>query len=297
MAKEIETIDIPMIDTMLQKVLGTSDYSDLRRMGGLTNHTYKVTFLNGESYVVRIPGEGTEDLINRRDERISTELACQIGIDAQLLYFGRDGSKVSRFIDGAKTMSSQTIGESENLIRVAGVLRRLHTCGENTNVPVEVFDMAAAYERIIDSNCVALYDDYEMVKKRVMEMKDYVDSQGVVPKVPCHNDPLCENWVLGGNGQMYLIDWEYAGMNDNMWDLADVSIEAGLTPAQEDILLEAYFERVPTARERDRFRANKLYLDYLWSLWGKARVPFDGEEMEAYALERYLRLKKNLDSN
>ena len=45
MAKEIETIDIPMIDTMLQKVLGTSDYSDLRRMGGLTNHTYKVTFL------------------------------------------------------------------------------------------------------------------------------------------------------------------------------------------------------------------------------------------------------------
>lgn len=295
MIKEIISKDIPAVKEILQKVLGTTEYSDLRRMGGLTNHTYKVTFQNGEAYVVRIPGEGTEELINRRDEKCSTELACRLGIDAPLLYFGEDGTKVTRFIHAARTMNNCTVGLEENLVRIANVLHKLHTCGEKTNVIFEVFDMAADYEKIISSNHVTLYDDYGQIKERVMEMKAYVDSQGEIMKVPCHNDPLSENWVLDGDERMYLIDWEYAGMNDAMWDLADVSIEAGLTASQDEILLNAYFDRNPTTQERSRFHANKIYLDYLWTLWGKARVPFDGEEMEAYALERYNRLKKNLE--
>ena len=154
--------------------------------------------------------------------------------------------------------------------------------------------MASSYEKIIEKGNFKLYEDYSQVKERIYKIKQNFDQKGNVWHVPCHNDPLCENWVLSGNGQMHLIDWEYAGMNDGMWDLADVSIEASLTHRQDVSLLTAYFERKPTLDEWERFCANKLFLDYLWTLWGKARVPFDGESMEKYAAERYARLKENL---
>jgi thiamine kinase-like enzyme len=79
-----------------------------------------------------------------------------------------------------------------------------------------------------------------------------------------------------------------------MWDLADVSIEAGFSDEQDRMLLQFYFDRNAEPEETVRFYANKLYLDFLWALWGKTRVPFDGETMEVYAQERYLRLRQNL---
>lgn len=302
MAKEIIKEDLPIIKELLQTLFGNSNYTRLERMGGLTNRTYTATIpasnvFGGGTYVIRIPGEGTEELIDRSNEKRSTELACRIGIDAPLYYFGENGTKVTCYIAGAQTMTLSTMGSTENIYRAAHILRQLHTCGEDTGVSFEVFDMIATYEKIIRNYNIPLFDDYELIRAQIMSIKHHVDANGTPSKVPCHNDALCENWVLDHNGRMYLIDWEYAGMNDFMWDLADVSIEANFTPQQDTFLLEAYLDRSPTAKERERFHANKLYLDLLWTLWGKARVPFDGDEMEAYALERYLRLKKNILGN
>ena len=293
MSINITKEDALHIEKLLAEVLGIRTYEKAERMGGLTNRTYKVTLENQKIYVVRLPGEGTEELINRADEKTSTMLACELGIDTQLLYFGRTGEKVTAYIDGAQTLSPETIRQRENLEKAAVLLRKLHICSRNTGVPFDVFDMAAAYERIIASNHVALYDDYDVIKSQVLAIRRELETGGDT-LVPCHNDPLCENWVLDGEGRLYLIDWEYAGMNDSMWDLADVSIEAALSAQQDDILLTAYFGRKATDEEYRRFYANKLYLDYLWTLWGKTRVPFDGETMEEYAAERYARLKRNL---
>ena len=123
-----------------------------------------------------------------------------------------------------------------------------------------------------------------------MAIKAEIDKAIDIKKVPCHNDPLCENWVEG-NGRMYLIDWEYAGMNDGMWDLADVSIEAGFDEACDDLLLKAYMGKEPSIMDKKHFLASKIYVDYLWTLWAKARVPYDGQPMEDWAVERYTRLK------
>ena len=109
MAREILREDIPKIKKLMMQVLGTEEYIDLSRMGGLTNHTYKVTLTNGEEYVVRIPGEGTEEMIVRGDEKVSTKLACDLGIDAELLYFDRSGSKVTRYIPNAVTMCAESL--------------------------------------------------------------------------------------------------------------------------------------------------------------------------------------------
>ena len=295
MAREILEQDLSKISALLGKVLGTGAYATLERMGGLTNHTYHVVMEDGEHYVVRIPGDGTEEMIVRSDEQRSTELACRLGIDAEMLYFGADGSKVTRYIPNAITMSSATLHEKEHIDQMAEIFKKLHTCGEDTGVPFEVFDMAAGYEKIIADKNVPMYDDYTAVKATVMQIKAQVDAATQIPKVPCHNDALCENWVIG-DGRMYLIDWEYAGMNDGMWDLADVSIEAGFDAEHDRMFLASYLGKEPDTAAMRHFLASKIYVDYLWTLWAKARVPYDGQPMEDWATERYGRLKENIEA-
>ena len=294
MAKEIQKEDLPKIKELIRKILKADEYKNLTRMGGLTNHTYKVTLNDGRNYVVRIPGEGTEDLIVRSDEKKSTTLACDLEIDARLLYFGDEGSKVTEYIPEAVTMNGKMLQEPRHMRQCAEIFKKLHTSGKSTGVPFEVFDMATGYEEIIHKHKVSMYDDYENVKKKVGEIKKTIDLECHADKVPCHNDALCENWVESGDGRMYLIDWEYAGMNDGMWDVADVSIEADYSPSQDNEFLEYYLGNKPSKLDMLHFLASKIYVDYLWTLWAKARVPYDGQPMEDWASERYARLKKNI---
>ena len=171
MEKGIIKEDVPQIKELIQKVLGTDHYTELSRMGGLTNHTYRVVLENNEEYVVRIPGLGTEEMIVRSDERISTELACDLDIDAEMLYFGENGTKVSRFIQDAVTMSADTLKRPGHIQQVAEFLKKLHRCGVDTKIPFEVFDMAEGYEKIIREKQVSMFDDYKEVKEEVMRIK------------------------------------------------------------------------------------------------------------------------------
>ena len=290
MARNVILSDLPLVEDILQKVFGNKEFQEIQRLGGLTNHTYRVKLELGEEYVVRLPGEGTEDMIIRSDEMKSTKLACELGVDAELLYFSPDGAKVTRYITNAETMSGKTLASPDRITQMAEIFRKMHSCGVDTGVPFEVFEMAEGYERIIKDKSVAMFDDYATVKSQVLSIKREVDASAAVSKVPCHNDPLCENWVVG-NDRMYLIDWEYAGMNDGMWDLADVSIEAGFDSECDEMLLEAYYGKTPDTGVKKHFLASKIYVDYLWTLWAKARVPYDGQPMEDWAEERYERLK------
>lgn len=260
--------------------------------GGLTNKNFCFV-CRGERYVYRYPGEGTELIINRKNEKISTELAADLEIDTELIYFDEEtGVKITKYIEDAETMTKELLQKEENLYAVAKLLYKLHTSGKDTKVEFDVFKMAERYETYIYENKVELFENYEEMKRIVLDLKkESMNSQEKI--VPCHNDPLCANWVKGKT-KMYLIDWEYAGMNDAMWDLADVAIEAELTKCQESFLLQAYFDRKPINEEIRCFEINKIFIDYLWSLWGKTRVPFDGDEMEQYALNRYERMKSNL---
>ena len=294
LVRKIEEADIPKLKDLMALVFPDSEWKDMERLGGMTNHSYKITRMDGQEYLVRIPGEGTEEMINRLDERRSTELACRLDIDSPLLYFGDDGRKVMRFIHDPQPMNEEVMRRKENLLQAAEIFHRLHTCGEDTGVRFEVFEMAALYEKIIRDVGVEVYDDYEAVKQSVMDIKAEVDRNGEAPRVPCHNDSLMGNWVLDGDGRLYLIDWEYSGMNEAMWDLSCLSIEADYTPELDQELLRAYNGKPATVEQQKRFIAAKLYVDYLWTLWGLTRVPFDGSFMQEYADMRYARLKRNM---
>ncbi len=83
-------------------------------------------------------------------------------------------------------------------------------------------------------------------------------------------------------------------MNDPLWDLADVMIEAELNQEQEELFKGFYFETAATKEEERRIVMNKVFLDFLWSLWGKQRYSVGEDDMQAYAHDRYVRMKKNL---
>ncbi len=294
--RSVEEEDIPKLIRLLFRVFQDGEYVSLERLGGMTNHSYKVTRPDGQEYLLRLPGEGTEDMINRLDERKSTELACKLGIDSPLIYFDDVGRKVMRFIHNPQPMNGIVMRREENLRQAAEIFRRLHTCGVDTGVRFEVFEMADLYERIIRKATTVFYDDYEDIRKKVMDIKTIMDSQNEIRKVPCHNDSLIGNWVLDGNGRLYLIDWEYSGMNEPMWDLSCLSIEAEYAPENDDLLLSTYFEREVSTKEKKHFIAAKIYVDYLWTLWGLTRVPYDGLFMQEYADIRYKRLKRNIEA-
>lgn len=265
----------------------------ISRLGGLTNKTFKVKTNIGD-LIVRLPGEGTEALINRKDEKISTELACRLGIDTDLIYFDEvSGVKITKYINDPLTLSPELMKKDNNLKFVANILRTLHTSNVDTNISFNVFEMALSYENFILENKVSLFDNYERFKDKVFKIKQEIDELGIL-LAPCHNDPLCENWVMNSTGKLFLIDWEYAGMNDPLWDLADVSIEADLSNEKDELFLVEYYSRKISHKERKQFLANKIYLDYLWSLWGKTRVPFDST-MEEYAMIRFSRMIKNIE--
>ena len=290
MSTHILPADKSQIIQLLQDLWNYTGSADIHRLGGLTNHTYRVILESGDDLVFRLPGEGTEEMIRRNDEKISTQLASSLGIDTDILYFDETGVKIMRYIPDAITMSEDLLKDPVNIAHVADIFRQLHTCGIDTKVPFEVFDMAANYEKIIHELNVPMFEDYASIKHQVMSIKSNIDSIMEIQKVPCHNDPLCENWIIGQD-RIYLIDWEYAGMNDGMWDIADVAIEANYSSEDELHLLCAYLNHAPNHRELQHYYANKIYVDYLWTLWAKARVPYDGQPMDDWACERYTRMK------
>jgi thiamine kinase-like enzyme len=113
-----------------------------------------------------------------------------------------------------------------------------------------------------------------------------------VPLAACHCDPLCENF-LDAKGRMWLVDWEYSGMNDPLWDLGDLSVEGQFTEDQEREMFLAYFGGEPRPAELGRIIIYKAMCDLLWTLWGLIQHANanPADDFWAYALNRFERCK------
>ncbi len=264
----------------------------LQQEGGLTNNNYKV-MVDKNLYIYRIPGPGTNQLINRFQEKICTEAASALGIDAPLVYFKADtGEKISQFIDNSITLQETLIKEPKYMEASARLLRKLHDYKIQIDVKFDVFEKIEDYEKLIRAvkpDC--FWEDYLEMKQLIETLKAEIRNLKV-ETVLCHNDPLCENFIVN-ESRMYLVDWEYAGTNDPLWDVADVVIEANFSEAQEQQFYNFYFQNEITVLEKRRLIINKILLDFLWSLWGLQRFTH-GIDLYDYATVRYQRAKANL---
>ena len=112
--------------------------------------------------------------------------------------------------------------------------------------------------------------------------------------VPSHNDTVAENFVKDLDCEIHLIDWEYSGLNDNMWDLSAYVLENDLSQEQEEILQKIYFGRDANKNEQIRGLIHRICQDFLWSIWTVIKEA-QGDDFGDYGINRYERCKKNLE--
>lgn len=147
------------------------------------------------------------------------------------------------------------------------------------------------YLRLLAGKDVALPVGYHAVLTEAETIRTAL-ARNPVPLAPCHCDPLCENFLDTGD-RMWIVDWEYSGMNDPMWDLGDLSVEAEMSAAQDIEMLCAYFGADQTSADHGRMVIYKAMCDLLWTLWGLVQLA-DGnpaEDFRAYAESRFARCK------
>lgn len=264
----------------------------LTRLGGLTNLVYRVE-LGGEVYCLRLPGAGTQAYIDRKVEAINARAAAAAGVSPEVLYTDADGRMLSAFIEGATTLSPEGFRALPGTVTRAGqTLRRLHDSGETFAFRFELFAMIDDYLGVLAKLGAQLPEGYHDVVAEAGAVREALAAHPL-PLAPCHCDPLCENFIDTGT-RMWIVDWEYSGMNDPMWDLGDVSVEGGFDAAQDEALLAAYFGGPASAADRGRMVLYKAMCDLLWTLWGLIQHangnPVD--DFWAYAVNRFERCKR-----
>ena len=267
------------------------DILEISFAGGLTNTNYDVRLKQGR-YILRLPGRMTESLINRETEKHNAQLASDMGFNCKLVYCNAEtGVKISEYIDHAETLSFRTARLEENIRLVADILSRLHHSDMALENVFNPFDEALRYEALLEQEHAHMYKGYHQLRAQVLAIRDRLYQMGYDQR-PCHNDLLASNLVKNGNGRLYLIDWEYSGINDPMFDVAAFFLENYFEPEDEELFCHYYFgagEDLQKAREK--ILIFKISQDFLWSIWTVLKEA-KGDDFGSYGLDRFTRCQQ-----
>lgn len=228
---------------------------------GLTNVSFSFV-CRGEKYVYRHPGMSSSSLVNRRAEVIAQKCAISAGIDTSVIDISEEGWKLSRFVP-----STHPFDYNNPADLAAGVdqIRAFHGTGAKCEYTV---NLLAEGDRLLALAAPKKGDAIKKlaeVRKQVERVWHHVELDAW-PKVLCHNDTYAVNWIVGEGG-LCMIDWEYAGMNDPMNDLATMVVRDGLSQEKADEILKLYFKRELSSLEV-RHAYGVLALDaWYWLCW------------------------------
>jgi thiamine kinase-like enzyme len=253
--------------------------------GGITNLNFKVE-VDGSAYVLRMGGAQTGLLgIDRAVEHAASLRAEEIGVGPAVVDFvPSEGWLVARFIDG-RAIPLKEMRRPAVLARVAEALRKLHSAAA---IPGR-FDAHAVVDEYLAearSHGVEIPEEFaaaHVISERIRE------ARGPQPLVPCHNDLLNANFL--DDGAIRIVDWEYAGMGDKFFDLANFSVNHDFGVEDDGRLLAAYFG---TEREADlaALRLMRFMSDFREAMWGVlqsgiSELDFD---FKGYASKHFHRL-------
>jgi thiamine kinase-like enzyme len=243
--------------------------------GGITNHNFKVT-AGGEAFVLRIGGKDTGLLgIDRGVEHVASVAAARLGIGPGVVAFVEpEGYLVTRFVDGE--VGRLTVPE------VADLLQRCHG-GPAIDGRFDSFRVVEAYAELARRHGVTLPPRFTAAKATADRIER---RRGAYEPCPCHNDLLAANFIHDG-ARLWIVDWEYAGMGDRAFDLANFAVNNGLDDAADEALLEAYGGADPAVHVLMRFMSD--FREAMWGLvqQGIAELDFD---FAGYAAEHFERM-------
>jgi len=268
----------------------TSVHVPVIRLGGMTNRVYRIGE-GGAALCLRLPGKGTEEYINRAVEAVAARAAATAGVSPEVVHADpRTGVMVTRFVADAVTMTPALFASRPGAAGRAGRLfRQLHSSGAVFDFRFELFAMIDAYLSLLQTKTVAFPEGYADGLAAAEAVRAALAAHPVA-LAPCHCDPLAENFLDTG-ARMWIVDWEYSGMNDPMWDLGDLSVEAGFDEGHDEAMLLAYFGGPPSPFDRGRMVIYKAMCDLLWTLWGLIQLANrnPAEDFAAYAENRFRR--------
>lgn len=270
------------------------DITEVEPAGGMTNKNYRIC-VKGSRYILRVAGTGTEQMINRNTEMFNSAIASEKGYNVEVPYFSLEtGVKISKYIENAETLTHRSIKKEENLKQVTGILRDLH---ESTDFHMDnefnMFRELEKYEDILRKNRGDFFEDYDEVREKVMALEDELKVCKRV-FVPSHNDLVSENLVKDTEGRIYLIDWEYSGINDDMWDLAALSLENEFSEDDIELMFRLYFNGKEANKDsRRRLLIHQICQDTLWAVWTLIKEA-EGDDFGTYGIDRYNRAKEYL---
>jgi thiamine kinase-like enzyme len=226
--------------------------------GGITNHNFKVA-VGGETYVLRIAGKDTDLLgIDRVHEHAATTMAGELGVGPEVVAFVEpEGWLVTRFIDG------DPVPEERTPVALVGATLRLIHGGRSIPSRFDSFRVVETYRETGERFGVRVPAAYADAKRRADAIEE---ARGAVELCPCHNDLLAANFIAQGD-RIRIVDWEYAGMGDPFFDLANYAVNHGLSEAAERELLEAYFGEA-RARDLGVLRDMRFMSDFREAMWG-----------------------------
>jgi len=251
--------------------------------GGLTNRNYRVRFGDRDT-VVRLCGKDTAALgIDRATEALATARAATLGIAPEVIA-QLDGVLVCGFLEGAVLDAA---GVRARLGDAARMLRAFHESGALATA----FDV---YRLVADQAALApVPGDFDALLATARRIQALRARDAVVA---CHNDLLPANFVATAGG-LRLLDWEYAGMNDRYFDLANLAANSELGDEDETRLLEAYWDQAPTRQQVATLKVMRVVSSLREAMWGVAQQALSDLDIDyaAYADEHFARLRARPD--
>jgi thiamine kinase-like enzyme len=258
------------IDPLLQRIPqwhGRTDLQVSSLSGGITNQNYRID-VGGKSFVLRVGGANTELLgIDRRHERAATMTAAAAGLTPEVLYFIEpEGYLLSRFIAGRR-ITPDEMRQPANIAEAATILQRIHALPPIPGAfsPFRVVD---DYLRLAEVRGVSGWpEDFAWLLERMRAVSAAFGRDPSFP-VPCHNDLVNGNFLREtGTDRVVVLDWEYAGMGDSYFDLANLAAQHRFGDKQDALLLEAYFGAI-TPWRLARFKLMRCMSDFREAMWG-----------------------------
>lgn len=251
---------------------------------GMTNRSFLFS-CKDKKYIMRIPGEGTDQLINRRQEAAVYQTIAGRKICDEIAYINpENGYKITEYLDGARVCDAE---KEEDLQKCMKKLREFHGQKLRVDHSFDLFGQMEYYESLWEGTPSA-YKDYEKTKAHVLQLKDYIEANAG-EWVLTHIDAVPDNFLFveeNGKEEIRLIDWEYAGMQDPHVDIAMFCIYSLYKKEQVDHLIDLYFEGNCDDRTRIKIYCYIAVCGLLWSNWCEYKRKL-GVEFGEYSLRQY----------
>lgn len=248
---------------------------------GMTNRSFLFK-CKDKRYIMRIPGEGTEQLINRKEEAQVYKTIDGRNICDNIAYINpNNGYKITEFIEGSRVCDANNINDLKACMKK---LRDFHELKLTVNHEFNIFKQINFYESLWNGE-KSIYKDYEKTKDHVFSLQNFIDEH-VREKCLTHIDAVPDNFLFTEEGDIRLIDWEYAGMQDPHVDIAMFCIYALYNRQQVDNLIDIYFENNCHKETRLKIYCYIAACGLLWSNWCEYKRSL-GVEFGEYSLRQY----------